>query len=181
MSKSATASIGPGKKLEGVALKRAEGLLLVMETPKGRGVFASKSIPARTILEVSPVLVLDPVENENHVRHTDLYNYTYNWPYDPPTQANTQCHGSEPFTMTQAIVLGLGSMFNHSHINQNVGWERDLANFLITYTTLRDIKEGEELCISYGQRLTFKDTEGETHDDGPEDWTDVLNIIDLID
>jgi hypothetical protein len=42
----------------------------------GRGVFASKSIPARTVLEVSPVLVLDPVENEEHIRKTDLYNYT---------------------------------------------------------------------------------------------------------
>jgi hypothetical protein len=39
-------------------------------------VFASKDIPARTVLEVCPVLVLDPVENEEHVRKTDLYNYT---------------------------------------------------------------------------------------------------------
>jgi hypothetical protein len=42
----------------------------------GRGVFASRDIPARTVLEVSPVLVLDPSENEEHIRKTDLYNYT---------------------------------------------------------------------------------------------------------
>lgn len=61
-------------------------------------------------------------------------------------------------------------MFNHSHLRQNVGWERDIKNRLITYITLREIKAGEELCISYGPRLTFKDTdvELETEDN---DWT----------
>jgi hypothetical protein len=39
-------------------------------------VFASKDIPAHTVIEVSPVLVLDPVENEEHVSKTNLYNYT---------------------------------------------------------------------------------------------------------
>jgi len=72
-------------------------------------------------------------------------------------------------------------MFNHSNLNQNVGWERDLKNQLITYTTLRDIEKGEELCISYGPRLTFKDAEEEPADTSPEDWAEVLNIIDLID
>lgn len=72
-------------------------------------------------------------------------------------------------------------MFNHSTLHQNVGWERDIKNQLITYLTLRDIQAGEELCISYGPRLTFKDTdEGEMEKD-PDDWTEVLNIIELID
>jgi SET domain-containing protein len=83
--------------------------------------------------------------------------------------------------MTQAVILGLGSMFNHSNLHQNVGWERDLGKQIITYTALRDIKAGEELCISYGQRLTFKDTEEEQLPNGSEEWTEVLNIIDLID
>lgn len=47
--------------------------------------------------------------------------------------------------------------------------------------TLRDIKEGEELCISYGPRLTFKDTDEEDLERDPDDWTDILNIIDFID
>jgi SET domain-containing protein len=72
-------------------------------------------------------------------------------------------------------------MFNHSTLHQNVGWERDLKNHLITYMTLRDIKEGEELCISYGPRLTFKDTDEEDLERDPDDWTDILNIIDFID
>jgi hypothetical protein len=83
-----------GAKEDGIVLKRAEGLVLVMDTPKGtvvlgfffsqyiltallgRGVFAARDIPAKTVLEVSPVLVLDPVENEEHIKKTELYNYT---------------------------------------------------------------------------------------------------------
>ena len=46
----------------------------------------------------------------------------------------------------QAIILGLGSMFNHSELHQNVGWERDIEQELVRYTTLRDVEAGEELC-----------------------------------
>jgi hypothetical protein len=42
----------------------------------GRGVFASKDIPTNTIIEVSPVLVLDKNENEEHISKTELYHYT---------------------------------------------------------------------------------------------------------
>ncbi|KAL2073190.1 hypothetical protein VTL71DRAFT_10514 [Oculimacula yallundae] len=171
---------GPDLK-NGISLKRAEGLILVMDTPKGRGVFASRDIPGRTILEVSPVLVLDPVENEEHVRKTMLYNYTYNWPYTPPTGTSTQgADATKLPATTQAVILGLGSMFNHSTMHQNVGWDRDVKNLLVTYITLRDIKAGEELCISYGQRLTFKDQDEEEPETESEDWTDALAIIDLI-
>ncbi|CAG8955621.1 hypothetical protein HYFRA_00009575 [Hymenoscyphus fraxineus] len=175
----------------GIPLHRAEGLLLVLETPKGRGVFASRDIPGRTIIEVCPVLVLDPIENEKHVKQTELYHYTYNWPIMPPTQPGAiprkQTNGQRAPIITQALILGLGSMFNHSVPNQNVGWDRDLANKLMTYTTLRDIKAGEELCISYGQRLTFKDTEEMEEEvvipqgqPGSEDWTEVMDYIDFI-
>ena len=50
-------------------------------------------------------------------------------------------------------------MFNHSTHEQNVVWSRDLDNHLITYWTSRDIETGEELCISYGSHLTFKDVD----------------------
>jgi uncharacterized protein len=50
--------------------------LLTLFLRVGRGVFAGKDIPARTVLEVCPVLVLDPVENKEHIERTDLYNYT---------------------------------------------------------------------------------------------------------
>lgn len=49
--------------------------------------------------------------------------------------------------MTQAIIFGLGSMFNHAR-DQNVGWKRDLERQVIKYQTLRNVKAGEELCES---------------------------------
>jgi SET domain len=63
-------------------------------------------------------------------------------------------------SLTQALALGLGSLFNHSTLHQNIGWRRDLAIDCIVYTALRDIDEGEELCISYGSgRLWFPDAD----------------------
>ena len=60
---------------------------------------------------------------------------------------------------SQAIVLGLGSMFNHSSRGQNVGWYRDSRSQTVIYKALRDIQAGEELCISYGAHLWFDDIE----------------------
>jgi len=50
-------------------------------------------------------------------------------------------------------------MFNHSTDEQNVVWERDAERQIITYRAFRDIPAGEELCISYGSHLTFKDAD----------------------
>ena len=72
--------------------------------------------------------------------------------------------------MTQALALGLGSMFNHSIKDQNVGWSRDLRSECIIYTTLKPIRCGEELCISYGSgRLWFPDADCATGDSNEED------------
>ncbi|KAK7562709.1 hypothetical protein IWX49DRAFT_368126 [Phyllosticta citricarpa] len=78
--------------------------------------------------------------------------------------------------MTQAVIFGLGSMFNHRR-DQNVIWERDTERLVVTYTTARDIKEGEELCISYGDRLNFKDVDAPHEVEG--DGSDMLNKIQL--
>ena len=75
--------------------------------------------------------------------------------------------------MTQALALGLGSMFNHSTRDQNVGWKRNTETDVIVYTTLRDIKAGEELCISYGSvRLWFEDSDAQS-DDADHDNNDI--------
>lgn len=95
---------------------------------------------------------------------------------------------------TQAVIFGLGSMFNHRR-DQNVIWERDTERLLVTYRTARDIKKGEELCeylverarwiagadvsagISYGDRLNFKDVDEPREVEG--DGSDMLNSIQL--
>ena len=92
-----------------------------------------------------------------HIEKTSLYHYTFNW-------ASTDADGKA--IKTQAIVFGLGSMFNHSRAQQNVGWRRDLDRELIVYYAVRDIDAGEELCISYGDRLTFDDVDARLENGG---------------
>ena len=50
--------------------------------------------------------------------------------------------------VAQAMIFGLGSMFNHSTQNQNVVWLRDVERECVVYRALRDISAGEELCKS---------------------------------
>ncbi|KAG8624606.1 hypothetical protein KVT40_007673 [Elsinoe batatas] len=158
---------------KGHRLTRCPNIELILDTPKGRGVFATTFIPKGTILETCPVLVLDVDENKEHVAKTELYHYTYNWPL-PPSPSDT----TKKPRMTQAVVLGLGSMFNHSTQDQNVGWKADTTHQIMTYHALRDIQPGEELCISYGSHLTFVDADAPSPvDEG--DGTQMLNHIEL--
>ncbi|KAF8951875.1 hypothetical protein BGZ46_003758 [Entomortierella lignicola] len=109
---------------------------------KGRGVVTQNPIPARTTIDISPILLFPSEEYNVHGQYTQLDHYTYRW------------KGG------MALALGLGSMFNHSN-KPNVGFQRDFENKLIRYTTLREIQAGEELCISYGPNLWFPDMEEE--------------------
>ncbi|KAF2809532.1 SET domain-containing protein [Mytilinidion resinicola] len=152
-----------------IALHRCADMVILSNTPKGRGVFATKDIPARAVIDVCPVLVLGVEENEEHIRHTSLYHYTYNWPVKDENGSTR---------VSQAVIFGLGSMFNHN-IDQNVGWVRDTERLLVTYRTLRNITAGEELCISYGPRLTFKDADSGAYVHDEEDGLEQLNRIQL--
>ena len=60
--------------------------------------------------------------------------------------------------MAQAVVFGLGSMFNHAR-EPNIGWIRDLERFIVMYKALRDIAAGEELCeFYYETAITLTDS-----------------------
>jgi SET domain-containing protein len=93
-----------------------------------------------------------------------------NWP-------TIDSYGNRKFS--QAVVLGLGSMFNHSTLEQNVVWERDTDKLIITYRAFRDIPAGEELCISYGSHLTFKDADAPVLVPSPETELAQLNQIQI--
>ncbi|KAF2704829.1 protein methyltransferase [Pleomassaria siparia CBS 279.74] len=161
------AQIESGSSSVPIPLQRCTNLVLISDTPKGRGVFATQDIPARTVIDVCPVLILGLEENVKHIEKTQLYHYTYNWPIID--QDGKKKH-------TQAIILGLGSMFNHSTQEQNVGWERNLNGQVITYRALRNIPAGEELCISYGARLTFKDADAV---DTPTEEDEINQLIQI--
>ncbi|PWN24839.1 hypothetical protein BDZ90DRAFT_282157 [Jaminaea rosea] len=108
-------------------------LLILSHQSRGRGVYASKSMSAGTLLEISPVLVFEPEEWRNYGCKTVLDSYTFKW-------SGMGAH---------ALALGLGSLFNHSP-HPSVSFTLDRPSHSIRYTLVRDVVAGEELCISYG-------------------------------
>lgn len=116
----------------------------------GLGVFAINDIPARTIIEKSPVVItsnqiFDYLEQDliPGVRNV-LCDYAFGW------EAGTW-----------VWPLGWGGIYNHS-FDANVKWSKYIeegSNSLV-YTTKRDIKAGEELFVRYcwtSERLWFAD------------------------
>ncbi len=49
-----------------------------------------------------------------------------------------------------ALVLGYGSMYNHAD-HPNLRYSADPENQAMIYTAVRDIKQGEQLTVSYNQ------------------------------
>lgn len=93
---------------------------------KGRGVFAKTFIPARTVVERVPVIVL-PAED---VEACELASYAFVW------------------TGTKvAIALGYGSLYNHSY-TPNARYD-DVGRRTKQFTAIRDIQPGEEITVNY--------------------------------
>ena len=98
---------------------------------------------------------------------TERLSKASNWP--------VQCNRTGKTVQSQAIALGLGSLFNHSTDRQNVGFERDPTMQCITYKALRDIHPKEELCINYG-RIWFEDAD----EDAAQQQIDDINNLNKI-
>jgi SET domain-containing protein len=98
----------------------------------GRGVFTSEPIPAGTVIEISPVLVFSANERKT-VEQTFLFDYIFEWG-DRKRKA--------------ALGLGYISMYNHDY-DANCNYEMDYDYNIMTLTTVKDIRKGEEVCINY--------------------------------
>lgn len=96
----------------------------------GRGVFASKLIKSKTLVEISPLIVIPP-EDSPKIEKSILNNYVYE------------------FKDGLAIALGIGSLFNHSD-KPNLIWKISKKNQSIYFWTSKDIHPGEQLFIDYG-------------------------------
>jgi tRNA-specific adenosine deaminase 3 len=115
----------------------------IAESPgRGRGVFATREIPSRTLIDESPIILISDDEYAR-VATTLLKEYTFKW------------RGG----MALAIG-GLGSLFNHRR-SPNVGWLRDFDARTLRFIALRDIAAKEELFICYGPALWFRDADGD--------------------
>jgi uncharacterized protein len=107
----------------------------------GRGVFTSEDIPAGTIVEVSPVIVMEETARKL-LDQTLLHDYIFEWGH-----ARSQC----------AMALGYVALYNHSG-NSNCTYEMDYDERTISVHAVRDISAGEELFINYN---------GDWNDDRP--------------
>jgi SET domain-containing protein len=108
--------------------------LVVRNTPgKGRGVFAAEDIPRGTLIEVCPVVVLSAADTERVMR-TALARYVFEWGADAGGAS--------------AVVLGYGSLYNHS-FEPNADYRHREARACVTFWATRDIRAGEEVCTNY--------------------------------
>ena len=94
----------------------------------GRGVFANKDFKQNEIIEVCPLIT----DYKKNFENSKIKDYTFN---------------SKFIKDQEVIVFGMCSMYNHSN-KFNVHHTQDPENMI--YTASRDIKNGEELYVSYG-------------------------------
>jgi SET domain-containing protein len=114
--------------------------LTIQTSPKrGRGVFATKNISKGTVIEVSPVIVLTEKERKT-IEKTLLFHYIFEWGNDKKSAA---------------VALGYVSLYNHSY-NANCEYEMEFGKKLMTITTVKNIKKGEELFVNYNAKADDK-------------------------
>ncbi len=99
---------------------------------KGRGVFTKKPIPANTVVEISPVIVMSADERKL-LDQTLLHDYIFEWGPN-----SDQC----------CMALGYISIYNHAY-QSNCEYEMDFGNASVRIRTVRMIEAGEELFINY--------------------------------
>ena len=100
---------------------------------KGRGVFSTEAIPADTIIEESPVIVMTARERLL-LDQTLLHDYIFDW--NP--EGEGQC----------CMALGYVPIYNHSYTS-NCEYFMDYEQNIIYIKTVRNIAPYEELTINY--------------------------------
>ena len=96
----------------------------------GKGVFTKQRIPANTVVEISPVIVMG-TGDRLLLDKTLLHDYIFEW-------GKNQC----------CMALGLVPIYNHSY-KSNCEYFMDYEDETIMIKTVRMIARGEELYINY--------------------------------
>ncbi len=107
-------------------------LFVEMTAQKGRGVFTRERIPAGTVIEVAPVIVMDKTDRQ-YLDKTMLHDYIFEW-----GKNKDKC----------CMALGLVPIYNHSY-KSNCEYFMDFEDDTIAVKTVRVIGKGEELTINY--------------------------------
>lgn len=107
--------------------------LFIGETEeKGRAVFTDEPIPAGTIIESSPVIVMS-AEERILLDQTLLHDYIFEW-----GPKHDEC----------ALALGWISIYNHSY-RSNAEYFMDFDSSQMMIKTVHRIEKGEEITINY--------------------------------
>ena len=99
---------------------------------RGRGVFALRRFVASEVIEICPTIPLSE-SDARKLDDTRLYDYYFGWGRN----------GRQA-----AIVLGYGSLYNHSS-TPNAEHRKNAVDDTMTVTALREIMPGEEIFIRY--------------------------------
>ncbi|MDQ6757677.1 MAG: SET domain-containing protein-lysine N-methyltransferase [Bacteroidota bacterium] len=99
---------------------------------KGRAVFTNERISANTIIEESPVIVMNK-EDRIHLDKTLLHDYIFEWGIK-----KEQC----------CMALGYIPMYNHSY-KSNCEYFMNFGEETIQIKAIRIIEKNEELTINY--------------------------------
>lgn len=98
----------------------------------GRGVFATSDIMSGEIIEECHFVKIG--EPKFELLDPEIKKISFAWP-----KGSNNCH---------VIVLGFGSIYNHSD-NNNAIWITDPIKNCFTFLSVKDIRSGEEICTNY--------------------------------
>ncbi len=107
-------------------------LFIAKTAEKGRGVFTRERIPAGTLIEEAPVIVMEQADRQ-YLDKTLLHDYIFEW-----GKQRDKC----------AMALGLAPVYNHSY-KSNCEYFMDYDEESISIKTVHVIEKGEELTINY--------------------------------
>lgn len=103
-----------------------------------RGVFATRDIAKGELIHEAPVITY-PNEEHDHIEKTILADYVFNF------GANHS-----------AILLGFGSLFNHSY-DPNATYDLNFEQLTVDFYAYKDIIAGEEILINYNGEVDCDD------------------------
>ena len=99
---------------------------------KGRAIFTAEKIDAHTLIEESPVIVMEKYDRV-HLDKTLLHDYIFEWGLK-----KDKC----------CMALGYVPLYNHSY-KSNCEYFMNFEEGTIQIKTVRVIEKGEELTINY--------------------------------
>ncbi len=107
-------------------------LIIKNTASKGKGVFTKASIPADTVIEEAPVIVMPGIDRKL-LDQTLLHDYIFEW-----GEEKDKC----------AMALGYIPIYNHSY-QSNCEYFMHFEEAIMYVKTVRKIEVGEELTLNY--------------------------------